>query len=74
MIFRLSVKNCFVKNKEWVVFPKSQYVNLNPDLSLSSSKYRFSMASAEFKKIILFNTRTCLELTHRSTCHKLRPI
>ena len=30
MIFRLSVKNCTLKNEKWIIFRESQYVDLNP--------------------------------------------
>ena len=30
-IFRLDRKNCTMKNEKWIIFPKSQYVNSNPE-------------------------------------------
>ena len=30
-IFRLDRKNCIMKNEKWIIFPKSQYVNSNPE-------------------------------------------
>ena len=30
VVFRIGGKNCIVKNKKWMTFPESRYINSNP--------------------------------------------
>ena len=30
VVFRIGGKNCIMKNKKWMTFPESRYINSNP--------------------------------------------